>query len=64
MGFPGDSVVKNSPTNTGHMNSLPGSRKSPGEGNSNPLFVSSPRKILWTEEPGRLSHGVTELDMT
>jgi len=33
MGFPGNSVVKNPPENAGDMSSIPGSRRSPGEGN-------------------------------
>ena len=40
MGFPGGSVVKNQPTNTGDtgdMGSIPGWGRSPGEGNDNPL---------------------------
>ena len=37
MGFPGISVVKNLPANSGDIGSFPGSRKSPGEGNGNPL---------------------------
>ena len=40
MGFPTDSVVKNLPANAGDagdMGLIPGSRRSPGEGNSNPL---------------------------
>ena len=40
MGFPGDSVVKNPPANTGDIRdkgSIFGSGKSPGEGNGNPL---------------------------
>ena len=37
MGFPGGSVVKNPPTNTGGKASIPGSRRSPGEGNGNTL---------------------------
>ena len=35
--FPGVSVVKNSPANTGDMHSIPGSERSPGGGNGNPL---------------------------
>ena len=35
--FPGGSVVKNPPANTGAMGSIPGSGRSPGEGNDNPL---------------------------
>ena len=36
-GFPGGSVVKNLPANTGDMDLTPGSGRSPGEGNDNPL---------------------------
>ena len=40
MGFPGGSVVKNLPANAGDprdVGSVPGSGRSPGEGNDNPL---------------------------
>ena len=37
MGFPGDSVVKNTPANAGDMGSIPGLGRSPEEGNGNPL---------------------------
>ena len=37
LGFPGGSVVKNSPPNVGDMGSIPGSGRSPGEENGNPL---------------------------
>ena len=40
LGFPDGSVVKNQPANAGDEGSIPGSRKSPGEGNSNPLQYS------------------------
>ena len=43
MGFPGGSVVKNPPANAGDtrdMGSIPGLGRSPGEGNSNPLWYS------------------------
>ena len=36
-GFPGSSVVKNLPVNAGDVGSIPGSGRSPGEGNDNPL---------------------------
>ena len=36
-GFPGGSVVKNPPANTGDMGSIPESGRYPGEGNGNPL---------------------------
>ena len=37
LGFPGGSVVKNPPANAGDMSSIPGSERSPGGGNGNPL---------------------------
>ena len=39
MGFPGGSVVKNTPVNVGDIGDvvlIPGSGRSPGEGNGNP----------------------------
>ena len=36
-GSPGCSVSKKSACNVGHPDSIPGSRRSPGEGNGNPL---------------------------
>ena len=46
-------MVKHSPVNTGDVGSIPGSQKSPGEGNGNPLQYSC-LEIPWTEEPGGL----------
>ena len=40
LGFPGGSVVKNLPANAGDAGSIPGSGRSPGEGNGNPLQSS------------------------
>ena len=40
MGFPGGSVIKNSPANIRDMGSIPGSRRAPGKGNGNPLQYS------------------------
>ena len=40
MGFPGGSVVKSLPVNTGDMGSVPGSERSSGEGNGNPFQYS------------------------
>ena len=37
LGFPGGSVVKNLPANVEDMGSIPGSGRSPGGGNGNPL---------------------------
>ena len=39
-GFPGGSMVKNSPANAGDMGSTPGLGRSPGGGNGNPLQYS------------------------
>ena len=39
-GFPGGSVVKNSPANAGDVNLIPESGRSPGGGNGNPLQYS------------------------
>ena len=40
MGFPGGSVVKNLPANAGNTGSIPGSERSPEDGNGNPLQYS------------------------
>ena len=43
IGFPGGLVIKNPPANAGDTRdagSIPGSRRSPGVGNSNPLQCS------------------------
>ena len=37
MGFPGGSMAKNPPANAGDAGLIPGSGRSPGEGNGNPL---------------------------
>ena len=40
MGFPGGSEVKASTCNAGDLGSIPGSGRSPGDGNGNPLQYS------------------------
>ena len=40
MSFPGSSIVKNLPAKAGDTDSIPGSGRSPGEGNGNPLQYS------------------------
>ena len=40
MGFPGGSEVKASACNAGDLGSIPGSGRSPGEGNGKPLQFS------------------------
>ena len=37
QGFPGDLVIKNLPASAGDTGSVPGSGRSPGKRNSNPL---------------------------
>ena len=39
-GFPGGSVVKNVPANAGDWGLIPGSQRSPGKRNGNPLQYS------------------------
>ena len=59
-GFPGGSVVKNPPANAGDAGSIPGSGRSPGEGNGNHSSILA-WEIPWTEEPGGTTvHGVTK----
>ena len=48
--FPGGSVVKNPPANTGDVGSIPGLERSPGEGNGNHSSILA-WEIPWTEEP-------------
>ena len=40
MDFPGSSAIKNPPANAGDTGSIPGSGRSAGEGNGNPLKYS------------------------
>ena len=40
FGFPGGSEVKAPASNAGDLGSIPGSGRSPGEGNGNPLQYS------------------------
>ena len=54
MGFPGGTVVKNLPANAGDEGLIPGSGRSPGEGNGNPSSILA-WEIPWTEEPGGCS---------
>ena len=64
QGFPGGSVVKNPCASTRDAHSIPGSGRSPGGGNGNPLQYSC-RRIPWTEEPGSYSPwGCKESDTT
>ena len=53
MGFPGGSVVKNSPTSAGDVSSIPGLGRFPGQEMATHSSILA-WEILWTEEPGRL----------
>ena len=46
MGFPCGLVVKKPPANAGEVGLIPGSRRSPGEGNDNPLQYSCLRNPM------------------
>ena len=65
-GFPGALVVKNPPANAGDLrdvDSIPGSPRSPGEGNGNLLqyaCLGNP----WTEETGGLRSIGSQRDST
>ena len=64
-GFPGGSVSKESTHNAEELSSIPGSRRSPGEGNGNPFLYFLAWEIPWIEESGRLqSMGSQKSDMT
>ena len=60
MGFPGGSVVKNLPANAGDLALNPGSGRSPGEGNGNPLQYSCPGNPMDRGAWWVTGHGVTK----
>ena len=65
MGFPGGSVVKDLPANTGDSGSILGSERSPGEGNGNPLQYSCLDNPVGRGAWWATLHGVTkDLDIT
>ena len=64
-GFPGGSVVKNPPPNAGDTSLSPGSGRSPGEGNGNPLQCSCLENAMDRGAWPATIHGVTKgSDMT
>ena len=64
-GFPGGSVVKNLPAKAGDSGSIPGSGKSPGEGNGNQLQYPWLKNSMVSGAWQATVHGVAkELDMT
>ena len=66
MGFPSGSVVKESSCNAGNAveatGSIPGSERSPGEENGNPLQYSSLRNRMERSLVGYSLWGHKELD--
>ena len=52
-------MVKNLPANAGNVDSIPGSEKSPEEGNDNHFSILA-WEIPWTEEPGRVQSMVSQ----
>ena len=67
MGFLGGSVVKNPPASAGDpgdVGSIPGSGRSPGGGNGNPLQYSCWENFKDRGTWQATVHGVAESDMT
>ena len=64
LGFPGGSEVKASACNVGDLGSIPGSGRSPGEENGNPLQYSCLENPMDGGAWWATVHGVTELDTT
>ena len=64
-GFPGGAVVKNPLVHAGdtrHEGSIPGSRRSPGEGHGNPLQYSCLGNPMDRGGWRATAHGTAELD--
>ena len=64
MFFPSGSVVKNMTASAGKGDSVPRSRRSPGEGNGNPLQYSCPENPMDREACGLQSMGSQEWNTT
>ena len=60
MGFSGGLVVKNLPDNAGNTGLISGSRRSSGEGNSNPLQYSCLGNPIDREAWQAVVHGVAK----
>ena len=61
MGFPCSSVAKNPPANARDVGSIPGSGRSPGEGNSNPLQYSCLGNPMVVGAWSATVHGITRV---
>ena len=68
LGFPGGSEVKVSASNVGHLGSIPGLGRSPGEGNGNPLHYSCLENPMdggaWWATVHSVAKSWTQLSMT
>ena len=64
MGFPVGSVIKNLPANPGDVGLIPGSERSPGEGNGNPLPYSCLGNPMDRGAWMVIIHGVAESETT
>ena len=60
LGFPGGSDGKVSASKAGDPDSIPGSGRSPGEGNGNPLWFSGLENLMDREAWQATVHGVTK----
>ena len=61
MGFPGSSEVKASACNVRDLGSIPGSGRSSGEGNGNPLQYSCLENFIDRGAQWAIVHGVTRV---
>ena len=64
-GFPGDAVVRNPPANVGDRSvsdSIPGSGRSPGDGNGNPVRYSCLENPMDRGDWRATVHGVAKWD--
>ena len=64
MSFPGGSDGKESACNSGHSSSTPGSGRSRGEGNGNPVQYSSLKNSMDKGAWRAIVHGVTKSGTT
>ena len=64
MSFPGSSDGKESVCNLGDQGLIPGSKRSPGEGNGSPLQCSCLENSVDRGAWRATDYGVTVLDMT
>ena len=64
MGFPGGLVVKNTPANAGDAGLNPGSGRSPGDGNGNPLQYSCLENPMDRGGWWAQVHGVAQSNVT